>query len=158
MLGLCRVYEDHREALTLRTVIQALMQRPSFLGDFPSIPDVRLQADLDSVSRRHTNSRSVKHLLMWRDKLYAHRDPDKVVSGWTLGENYPLPYKDVNALIDNAFRIVNGYSVTIFGVSYSRQIVGADDYLTLLQTVQQAVETKQALAEMEASSVQGSGA
>jgi|ERR1051325_4524223 hypothetical protein len=138
LFGLCRAYDDHLEALTLRTIIRTLQRRPAFLTDLPVISDERLQADLKAVDRRE--SQTVKHLLIWRDNLYAHRNAQKIIDGTIYGDKYPITYDDVNALLDNGFRIVNGYSAELFRVSNLPKMIGADDYLDVLQTLQADVE------------------
>src|SRR6266550_2380130 len=134
VFGLCRAYDDHLEALTLRTVIRTLQGKPAFLTGLPVITDQRLQADLETVDRRQ--SQTVKHLLIWRDNLYAHRNAQKIIDGTVFGDKFSITYDDVGALIDNGFRIVNGYSADIFGVSNRREMIGADDYLAVLRTLQ----------------------
>jgi hypothetical protein len=138
LFGLCRAYDDNPEALTLRTVIETLKAKATFLSGLPTISDERLDADLNSVNRR--TSQTVKHLLIWRDNFYAHRSAQKVIDRSTLGEKCPITYGDVNALLDNAFRIVNGYSADIFRVSNLRKMSGADDYVKVLRTLQQDAE------------------
>jgi hypothetical protein len=147
--ALCRAYDDHRDALTLRTVIKTLMlahespaRIPAFLKTLPLIPIAELQADLKSVDRR--SDKTVKHLLMWRDKFYAHRDAEKIVAKRTLGQEYPLSYGDVDNLLENAFRIVNRYSAGLFRNSHAKGMSGADDYLTLLRTLQSDIDARDA--------------
>lgn len=143
LFRLCRAYDQHDGALTLRTLLETIRMRPAFLpapGD--PIDEAHLQRDLASVS--HEASRPVKHLMMWRHKLFAHRDAEKIVSERTLGDDYPITYDEIGTLLDNGFGIVNRYSVTFFRTSNLAKIVGADDYLKVLRTLQDDVEVYEA--------------
>lgn len=141
---LCRAYDQGTDPLTLRTLIQTIKLRPAFLPvPSPPLDDAELDATLASVS--HETSRAVKHLMMWRHKFYAHRDAEKIIGERTLSDEFPITYDDVDALLENGFNIVNRYSVAFFDSSYLRKIVGADDYLKVLRTLQdheEAVEAK----------------
>lgn len=143
LFRLCRAYDQHDGALTLRTVLETISLRPAFLPAPANPLDERqLQTDLDSVS--HETSRPVKHLMMWRHKLFAHRDAEKVVSERILGDDYPISYDEIGVLLDNGFGIVNRYSVAFFRTSNLPRIVGADDYLEVLRTLQDDVEAYEA--------------
>jgi hypothetical protein len=143
LFRLCRAYDQHDGALTLRTLLETIRLRPTFLP-VPTDPidTAKLQRDLDSVS--HETSRPVKHLMMWRHKLFAHRDAEKIVSNRTLADDYPITYDEVGALLDNGFDILNRYSVKFFRTSNLPKMVGADDYLKVLQTLQDDVEQDEA--------------
>ena len=60
---------------------------------------------------------------------------------------------DVDTLIDDAFAIVNGYSAELFGVTNSRTMASADDYLNVLNMVREGVERLRKEAEGELQSV-----
>ena len=82
----------------------------------------------------------VEHLMMWRHKVYAHKDSGKVISSRRLSDEYPITYNDVDALLSKGFDIVNRFSVAFFSRSYKPPIVGGDDYLKVLETLQQHAE------------------
>lgn len=143
LFRLCRAYDQHDGALTLRTLLETLQMRPAFLpapGD--PIDEAQLQEDLESVS--HEASRPVKHLMMWRHKLFAHRCAEEIVSERTLGDDYPITYDEIGVLLANGFGIVNRYSVTFFRTSSLPRIGGADDYLKVLRTLEDGVEAYEA--------------
>lgn len=146
LFRLCRAYDQHQGALTLRTLLETIQSRPAFLSATSHpLDEAQLAVDLASVG--HDTSRTVKHLMMWRHKLIAHRDAGKAVGARTLGEDYPITYDELDALLENGFRIVNRYSVAFFSTSNLPAIVGADDYLTLLKTLQEDVERHEARLE-----------
>ena len=145
---LCRAYDQDAGALTLRTLVETIKQRPAFLPAAQDpIDEAQLDADLASVS--HEKSQVVKHLMMWRHKLAAHRDAGKIVGDRRLGDDYPITYDELDALMDNGFRIVNRYSVHFFSTSSLPEIIGADDYLKVLRTLQDDVEARAARLQEE---------
>src|SRR5262249_487681 len=112
-----------------------------------AIDDAQIDQDLASV--RHETSRTVKHLMMWRHKLFAHRDAEKIISARTLADDYPITYDDIEALLETGFRILNPYNVAFFNTSSLREITGADDYLKVLKTLQGDVEAREARLKEE---------
>jgi len=136
--GLCRVYDqtNHDDVLTLRSLLETIQDRPDFLPASASlITAVQLRRDIASVSKE--KSVAVAHLSKWRNKLYAHRDATKILGGRTLADDAPLTYRDINVLVRRAFRIVNRYGKILFRSTYmARGLVGRDDYLALLKTLQ----------------------
>lgn len=143
LFRLCRAYDQHDGALTMRTLLETIRLNPAFLPTTADpVDEAQLLKDLESVS--HETSRTVKHLMMWRHKLFAHRDAEKIVSDRTLSDDYPITYDEVDALLNNGFRIVNRYSVAFFNTSSLPAIIGADDYLKVLKTLQEDVEDYEA--------------
>ncbi len=55
-----------------------------------------------------------------------------------------IPVEDLEALLNRAHEIVNRYSSLFAASSYSRQIVGHDDYRFVIKSVKEAVERSRA--------------
>ena len=77
--GLARAYDDDTQALSLRTMLQVIAAEPPFLVRPDSFDAVQLEADLSFVNQR-TNP-AVKHLMIWRNNLLAHRNGGKILRG-----------------------------------------------------------------------------
>jgi hypothetical protein len=105
-----------------------------------------LDADLN-WSTEDTNP-LVKHLMMWRHKVFAHRDVKKTLAG-NLAEQYPVTYDDVAALLERGFEIMNRYYGVFFSTYFSREVHSLGDYEKLLRTLQDRVELWEAKFEAE---------
>jgi hypothetical protein len=134
--GLARAYDqrEQRDVLTLKTVLDTIYSAPRFLMDGVTLDHNQLRADLRAVS--HRTNPSVKHLMLWRNNLFAHRSADKILSGRVLSTDYPLTWKEIEGLLETGFDIVNRYSDLFFATVTSRNVVGRDDYLSLLSLLQ----------------------
>ena len=78
--------------------------------------------------------------MMWRHLFVAHRDTGKLLKGVVLGEQYPLSFADVQGLLDDGLHIVNRYSSLFIATTHVRNILGHDDYLNVLNAVQEQVD------------------
>lgn len=157
--GLARAYDqrENNDVITLKTALDTIHSQPRFLLDGITLDYNQLKADLRSVSHR-TNS-SVKHLMLWRNNLFAHRNANKILSGRILGSEHPLKWKEIETLLVTGLDIVNRYSALFFATITSRNVVGDDDYLGLLSVLQADWESwdkkpaEQLRAESSASSL-----
>ena len=70
--GLARAYDQRKQndVLTLRTLLDTIQSEPPFLMDGIRLDHQQLKADVRAVS--HKTNPSVNHLMMWRNKLFAH--------------------------------------------------------------------------------------
>ena len=148
VFGLCRAYDDHRDALSLRSITEALLARPAFLAHLVPIAEAVLVANLAAIDRRRASD--VSRLLTWRDNFYAHRSALKIVERRSLGEQAQITFDEMDQMFTKAFSIVNGYSRDLFRSTHAPAMVGADDYLNMLNFVQEAVEHRRRRAEESA--------
>jgi AbiU2 len=139
---LCRVYDQEKGALTLRTLLETIKARPDYLPKpSPQLDEAKLDAALKWA---HKDSNPVvKNLMIWRHKVYAHRDVEKALVGG-LAEAYPVTHDDIQALLDQGFDIVNGYNAVFFRSSFARDVAGLNDYVKVLRTLQSDVERMKA--------------
>jgi len=144
LAGLCRVYDqtNRDDVLTLRSLLETIQARPAFLpANASKITAARIRRDINSVSKEQ--SQAVDHLSKWRNKIYAHRDATKILGALTLAVDAPLTYRDIDTLLQRGFTIVNRYSVILFNSSHLRKgLIGADDYLSVLQTLQRDAQDR----------------
>ncbi len=134
LYGLARAYDQDDDALSLRTLLETIETPAAFLtrtGDF----DVQ-QLELDLAFAHRDTNQPVRHLMMWRHKFFAHRDPIKILNGQTLADDYPLTWEDIDSLVETGFRIANRYGIEFFNSSTLRHVHGHKDYLRTLKILQ----------------------
>ncbi|MEP7310260.1 MAG: hypothetical protein ABJA98_32555 [Acidobacteriota bacterium] len=148
---LCRAYDQDLEVLALSAFLETIKAQPSFLLSsqmLQTCDQTQLAADLEWVSA--DKNPVVKNLMMWRHKVYAHRDVRKTVSG-DIAAQYPISHTDMSNLLENGFDIVNRYNGVFFGGCFAREVHGLEDYENVLRTLQDSVEAIEAqfAAQME---------
>lgn len=149
---LCKIYDQHKDALQLRSLLETIRaERGRFtaeafrerlkasryvdhLAKESRVPDEgKLQRDIEYVSEA-TNP-VVATLVGLRNKYYAHRGSREVVDATDFAVEYPLTKSQVSELLDGARKIVNHYSSLYSANTYSAQIVGHDDYKTIIEAL-----------------------
>jgi hypothetical protein len=149
---LCKIYDQHRDGLNLQSLLQTIQANAHVfseenfrarLAGNPFVdslaaearaPDMtQLATDLAYVSK-NTNAK-VQVLVDLRNKFYAHRASRDVVAATDFATEYPLTKGDVTELLTTALEIVNRYSNLFHAQSYSSQMVGRDDYRTVIDAV-----------------------
>ncbi len=146
---LCRAYDQDSDALALKGFLETIRANPGFLPKpqmFQRLDHKQLNTDLEWVSQ--DTNQVVKHLMMWRHKVYAHRDIRKTVSG-DLAADYPVTDDDVAKLLEHGFSIVNRYNAVFFSSHFAREILGLEDYQKVLRILQDRVEIWEAQFEAE---------
>jgi len=157
LLGLCRVYDKTRAAnqrcLTMRRIIatveanrrvfertefrKRLQQNPhvDYLSQrLPRLDAKQIEADIEFCDK----DESVKALLVLRNKLIAHADYEySVGKEKDYSKSHPLPYEDIERLIDRGFEIVNRYSGVYIATTYSHRLASQQDqdYLEVLRAL-----------------------
>jgi len=148
-----RIYDQHRDALSLRALLIALRDQWRVIGGScegepdPRAPDPgELATDLEAVGK---DDETVSKLVQLRNTFYAHLDAKNVAKQLKLEEKLPLPSKEIDALIDRAVCCVNRYGHLCFGHTWSIDMVGRDDYRHLLKCVRAAISADEAAIERE---------
>ena len=95
---------------------------------------MQLAADLEFVNRA-TNP-AVMRLIIWRDKLFAHRDPIKIIDSRKLSEEHPITWEEIDSLLTTGFQILNRYSIEFFNTSTLANVHGYQDYLNVLKVLE----------------------
>jgi len=154
---LSRVFDQNRRALHLLSWLRTievnlhLFERSAFeqrlsgnpfvasLAEHPRVPDAsQLAKDIELCS---ASNREVKLLVRHRNNLGAHLNAESVASGVA---PLSIPVDDLEVLLNRAHEIVNRYSSLFAASSYSRQIVGHDDYRFVIKSIKEAVERSRA--------------
>lgn len=159
LFRLCRVYDKTAHSLSLCNLLDTikgnlhLFDVASFkerLKDNQFVeslaltarkPDVRqLDEDIDYVS---ANNPMVKKLIVWRNKIFAHRDARNVIIKKSLAVSYPLSTSDISELLERGMTILNRYSSLFRASSSSTQIVGHDDYKFVLNCIRSEIKRQE---------------
>ncbi|HEX7407976.1 MAG TPA: hypothetical protein VF515_10050 [Candidatus Binatia bacterium] len=161
---LARLYDQRNDSLSLRTWLRLiaenlhLFEERNFrqrlkgnpfvmsLAKHPRRPDAT-QLSLDEKSVAAADP-TVKKLVVLRNLSLAHRDPNSLLAS-AAPNQAQLSWEDVDELIDRALSVINRYSSLFRASSYSRTIVGHDDYLSLLRIVREWLAQKEAEIERE---------
>jgi len=160
---ICKAYDHNRDSLNLRNFLELVRERQDVfdqdkfrerLKDNPYVdslakdtrlPDAaRLEADLEFVQVK--SNPLVKRLVTWRDKFYAHRDPEHALDPTVFD---PLLVSDVETLVKEGMRIINHYSSLYAATTHSTLMVGRDDYLSVLKAVRERLERYEAEFQRE---------
>ena len=119
-----RIYDQHPSGFHLLRLLQTvkgsdwLFSKAAFMSRlknneyaeslYSGIPDKsQLEADIHFVSE--SNPR-IKNLKKWRDEVFFHKAPRRLLSGSSFATDNPLPYAEVSALIEEGATLVNRYS------------------------------------------------
>ena len=164
VLGLCRVYDNtkagDRRCLTLRRIIETVKTNPSVFEqaefrrrleqnphvDYLSQQLPKLDADqIEADIKFCHDDGTIKELFMLRNKLIAHADYE-----YSIGEekgyskSHPLPYQDIQRLIDRGFETVNRYSGIYIATTHNDRLGSRQDqdYLEVLRALRTAEGTR----------------
>lgn len=161
LFRLCKIYDQHNRALNLKNLLDTIKANLSIfdvenfrerfknspfvesLSSEPRKPDaVQLDADMAFVSEDNT---WVKNLVIWRNNYFAHRSPHHAIEDISLASTHTLPMPEVKRLAVEGMRILNRYSSLFHANTYSTNIIGREDYKSVLDAVRehlQAVERR----------------
>lgn len=157
----CKIYDQHRGALGLKSLLETIkanvhvFSEPNFrqrlagnpfvdsLAAENRVPD-RVELDKDIVYVSEGSNPMVRNLVGLRNKLYAHRASREVLNATDLSATYPLTSADVHDLLHCGMEIVNRYSQLFSAQAYSAQMIGHDDYKTVLGALRADLERRDA--------------
>lgn len=77
----------------------------------------------------------VKKLMIWRNNIIAHRGAKVSLGKNDILADNPLTPEEIETLLDECFIIFNRYSSLYRASSWSRKVVGHDDYQSLLKFI-----------------------
>lgn len=139
-----------REAFKVRMTDNPFVES---LADSPRVPDAaQLASDIQLCS---DSDPKVHALILHRNNLSAHRNARMTAQGRSIVAEFGMSVDDFEMLLDRAHEIVNRYSSLFAASTYSRKIIGNDDYGYIFSSVEEAVEkAHKSMEEMIASSQQ----
>lgn len=151
MSRLCRVFDQQSSSLNLFNLLETIKANIHFfkenhfrerlkdnafvesLAKVDRIP-IELQLDKDILFASNQNP-LVRKLMIWRNNIVAHKGARVSLGEDKILSNNALSEEELKTLLDESFSIFNRYSSLYQALTWSRQIVGHDDYKSLLQFV-----------------------
>ena len=73
--------------------------------------------------------------MIWRNNIIAHRGAKVSLGKDEILADNPLSQQEIETLLDECFTIFNRYSNLYRASTWSRKVVGHDDYQSLLETL-----------------------
>ncbi len=144
---LIRVYDPEPKAVSLVNVIDTILESPALsqLRAALALPRTRDAgsppvADLHA-ERFHASDKDplVRKLVAYRGNILAHRNAKNVISKGDLEQRFGMSHLDVQELLERAHALLNTYGQNHFGTTWSPQIVGHDDFVTVLKSVRTSI-------------------
>lgn len=139
LLSLLKTIEANLSLFSVEEFKKRLAGNPfvESLAEYPRVPDsVQLAKDIASCS---VSDARVKALVQHRGNIIAHRNARKTAAGRSLADEFALSVDDLEVLLDRAHEIVNRYSSLFAATTFSRQMIGHDDYKYIFKCVKEAV-------------------
>ena len=169
LLRLCRIFDQHDKSLNLVNLLDTIKTNRHFfevphfkerlkdnvfvesLAEGVTIPSIEeLQSDIEFAS---DNNPIVHKLMLWRGNVYAHTGAKTALGKFTdtLEEN-SISKEEVERLLDQCFSISNKYMNLYKASTWSRQIIGHDDYLSLFKFLRIGLEKRESDIQHEINS------
>jgi predicted MPP superfamily phosphohydrolase len=156
MVRLCRVYDTHSKALNIVNLLDTIKANPHIfsednfkkrlsdnphvdtLWDSSRIPDtVQLEKDIESVNKKNP---VVIKLMIWRHNMVAHIGAGSVLDNNKVLVDNPLTEKEIEKLLEQSMDIYNRYSNMYRAGTWVPNIIGHDDYKTVLKFMNLGLE------------------
>jgi hypothetical protein len=144
--SLCLAYDTHPKGINLKRLMEMMRDsanKPWIAPDDAAstrsgATKAQFERDLKAVSK---NDPLAKRLIWQRNNLFAHKNLDNVMNGGTDQAKFTLSHHQFTRLVDRAIRIVNRYGDIYIGNTWSRRMVGDDDYVYVLQAIRESVNS-----------------
>lgn len=157
VLGLCRVFDNTKIAdktcLTLRRFITTVEANPHIFQESEFRRRLEKNPHVESLSQQLQkldasqikkdkafcdDDAFVKHLRTYRNNRIAHLNYEHAIGkdkNWS--NSNPLPYSEIQRLINQGFEILNRYSGIFVANTYSQRLVSREDqdYLEVLKSL-----------------------
>ena len=156
LLRLCKIYDQENKSLNLFNLLETIkvnigyFEKEQFRKRLKDNPFVNSLAESDTIPDKkrlekdiifaRKNNPLIKKLLAWRNNKIAHIGA-KITLGYDqiLRDN-PIDQKEVESLLDKSHEIFNRYSYLFKASTYSRHVVGHDDFKSLLKFLNMGLE------------------
>ncbi len=148
-MRLCKIYDQESKSLNLFNLLETIkininyFEKENFKKRLRDNPFVNSLAECDRIPNNEQlktdiwfaskNNPLIKKLLRWRHNMFAHIGA-KISLGYDqILQNNPIDQKEVELLLNESHSIFNRYSDLFNASTYSRKVVGHDDYKSLLK-------------------------
>lgn len=148
---LCRIFDQESKSLNLFNLLEIIKANMHFfekkhfkerlkdnafvdsLSEVDRIPDKsQLEKDICFASKQNP---IVKKLMVWRNNIVAHKGAKVSLGNSEILADNSISYAELEALLDGCFEIFNRYLSLYRASTWSRQVIGRDDYKNLLDFI-----------------------
>lgn len=160
MIRLCRIFEQNSKSLNLVNLLDTIQSNRHFfeeehfrerlkgnafidsLAENVTIPSVdELKSDIEFVSDKNP---IVQKLTKWRMNVYAHTGAKVALGKLNILKENSITEDEIEQLMNQCFIISNKYMSLYKATTWSRQIIGHDDYLSLFKFLRMGLEKHKA--------------
>lgn len=151
MSRLCRVFDQQSNSLNLFNLLETIktnvpffkenhfrerLKDNAFVESLAEVDRIPIESQLDKDIWFASNQNPlVKKLMIWRNNIVAHKGAKVSLGQDKILADNPLSEQELKTLLDESFIIVNRYSSLYQASTWSRKIVGQDDYKSLLKFI-----------------------
>lgn len=156
MIRLCRVFGQELNSLNLFNLLETIkanihffdkahfrqrLKDNAFVDSLAEVDRIPNEAQLDNDIRFASDQNPlVKKLMIWRNNIIAHRGARVSLGKDEILADNPLSHQEIETLLDGCFTISNRYSSLYRASTWSRKVVGHDDYQSLLETLKMSLQ------------------
>jgi len=101
-----REYQSWFDSTEVRKRLEGNPSAENLIRAIGSLDPVKLDEDI----RFSSHDEKVKNLKAWRDRVTFHKDERELFRSKPFEKDHPLPYADIEELLDKGFQILNRYS------------------------------------------------
>ena len=146
---LCRVFDQESNSLNLVNLLETIKANLHLFESHHFSERLRDNAFVDSLaeSNRMPDEHQldedikfaslanpvVKKLMVWRNNIVAHRGAKFSLGKKQVFKDSSISQPELEGLLNQSFEILNRYSNLYRASTWSRQIIGHDDYQSLLR-------------------------
>lgn len=148
---LCRVFDQESSSLNLVNLLETIKDNLHLFKEEHFRQRLQENAFVDSLAKMHrvpeakqidddieySSCRNplVKKLMIWRNNIVAHRGAKAALGKKRVLEDNPLSQEEIEELLDKSFEIFNRYSSLYRASTWSRKVIGHDDYKSTLKFI-----------------------
>jgi hypothetical protein len=156
LLRLCRIFDQESNSLNLVNLLETIKAKPDLFEEERFRLRLSKNAFVDSLAKMHrvpeskqldddityasTRNKLVKKLMIWRNNIVAHRGAKISLGNTKVLEDNPLSQKEIKELLDQSLLIFNRYSSLYKATTWSRLVIGHDDYKYTLHFILQGLQ------------------
>ena len=156
LIRLCRFYDQEKSSLSILNLLYTIRHHINFIGkeefkiclnenpfvdrisEIDRSPDLK-QLNIDIEFSSNSNP-LIQKLIIWRNNVIAHKGFKTVLKSKNILAKHPISSEETQYLLDAGFKILNRYSYIYQASSWSRQIIGYDDYKGVFTFIELGLE------------------
>jgi len=153
---LCRVFDQESNSLNLVNLLETIQANLHLFEEEHFRSRLQDNAFVDSLARSHRipaedqlcsdieyascKNPLVKKLMIWRNNIVAHRGTKVSLGRQEVLEQNSLSQQEIEDLLDQSLKIFNRYLSLYRASTWSRQMIGHDDYKSILDFIRRGLQ------------------